>query len=131
MSHTPATRLILVAHAPLASALHALVLHAYPECGADVEVLDVPAEASLEGAAGALRRLLLLDPARPSLLLVDAMGATPANAVSSVIKDFPQARAVAGMNLPMLWRTLCYRTEAPEQLVERALAGGQRGVTLI
>jgi len=59
------------------------------------------------------------------------MGATPANAVSSVIKDFPQARAVAGMNLPMLWRTLCYRTEAPEQLVERALAGGQRGVTLI
>lgn len=129
MAQAGATVLVLVAHAPLASAFQALARHAFPECGSDVIALDIPAEFSLASAQEAVQGLLSLHASRPLLLLVDVQGATPANAVVASLAGFPQARAVAGLNAPMLWRTLCYRTETPEQLVERALIGGERGVS--
>jgi PTS system mannose-specific IIA component len=36
------------------------------------------------------------------------------------VADGVHARVVAGVNVPMLWRTLCYRHEALDVLVERA-----------
>ena len=35
---------------------------------------------------------------------------------------------MAGVNIPMLWRTLCYRHEPLQALKQRALEGAQRGV---
>jgi PTS system ascorbate-specific IIA component len=37
-------------------------------------------------------------------------------------------RVVTGVNVPMLWRTLCYRAESLEDLVTRAVAGATQGV---
>ena len=40
-----------------------------------------------------------------------------------------RVRVVAGVNVPMLWRTLCYGTKEPvDALVERAIAGATQGV---
>ena len=39
------------------------------------------------------------------------------------------AAVVAGVNVPMLWRTLCYGTNEPlDALVARAVAGATQGV---
>jgi mannose PTS system EIIA component len=35
---------------------------------------------------------------------------------------------VAGVNAPMLWRTLCYAQRPLADLVDRAILGGQQGV---
>ena len=40
------TTVLIIAHAPLASALKAVAQHAYPDCAADVQALDVPRDAT-------------------------------------------------------------------------------------
>jgi PTS system ascorbate-specific IIA component len=62
-----------------------------------------------------------------TLVLVDAFGATPCN-VAQRVADGVRVRVVAGVNVPMLWRTLCYRHETLEALVDRAVAGATQGV---
>jgi PTS system ascorbate-specific IIA component len=37
-------------------------------------------------------------------------------------------RVIAGVNVPMLWRSLCYATEPLEAVVMRAMAGATQGV---
>lgn len=125
MSAPVTTRVLVLAHAPLASSMRALAQHTFPECAAELEVVDVPPDADRGALEAELRRRL---GETPVLVLVDVLGATPANALSSILRQFPQARAVAGLNLPMLWRVLCYRHDAVDGLMERALQGGVRGV---
>jgi PTS system ascorbate-specific IIA component len=62
---------------------------------------------------------------------VDAFGATPCNAATRLL-DSPNVRVVAGINVPMLWRTLCYgMRESLDTLVARAVAGGAQGVMAV
>lgn len=117
------TGLLIIAHAPLASALRSCVLHVYPEAGPAVAAYDVPAseppELSLENARRQAQAL-----GTPRLLvLTDVFGATPSNIARRLVDGAP-ARLVAGVNLPMLLRTVNYREEALDQLVQRALTGG-------
>ena len=37
-------------------------------------------------------------------------------------------KVIAGVNVPMLWRSLCYADEALDMLVTRAVAGATQGV---
>jgi PTS system ascorbate-specific IIA component len=62
-----------------------------------------------------------------TLVLTDVMGATPAN-VAQRLLVVQGARLIAGVNLPMLLRTVCYRHENLEALTRRALDGGTQGV---
>ena len=61
------------------------------------------------------------------LVLSDMYGATPCNVVTKLIKP-NVVEGVAGVNLPMLVRTLTYRDVALKSLVEKALSGGREGV---
>ena len=119
--------LLLIAHAPLASALRQVAEHAFPDCATRLSVLDVAPEQSLvevqaEGAA-----LLAGMQNTETLILTDVFGATPCNAAQR-LADGVHVKVVAGVNVPMLWRTLCYADEALESLVTRALAGAVQGV---
>lgn len=122
------TRILLLAHAPLASAWRELAQHTYAECVGDIETLDIPPSDSLDAAQARLRSLLQQGGVRPTLVLVDVPGATPANALQALLPEFPEVRGVTGLNAPMLWRTLCYREAALDVLAERAESGGQRGI---
>lgn len=117
--------LLIIAHAPLASALRQVAEHAFPGCAGAVAALDVPADAAPEEVQA--RAASLLSPGGETLILADAFGATPCN-VAQRLADGVRVRVVTGVNVPMLWRTLCYADEPLEMLVARALAGATQGV---
>lgn len=121
------TRILLLAHAPLASALRDVAFHVFPECGASLEALDVGAEQDDAAVEAAVRARLAAHAGDETLILADVFGATPCNAALRVA-DGTQARVVVGVNVPMLWRALCYRHERLDLLVERACAGAVQGV---
>jgi PTS system ascorbate-specific IIA component len=119
--------ILIIAHAPLASALRQCVLHVFADAEPALAAFDVqpnvPPEETLAGAGLALDLLGTTN----TLVLTDMFGATPCNVAHKLI-DGVQAKLVAGVNLPMLLRSVCYRHESLEALAARALAGGTQGV---
>ncbi len=119
--------ILIVAHEPLASALRTAAEHVYAERCRTLACVDVPAGATMEQAEARVSAALAQLGDGPALILVDVFGATPCNAALAAA-DGRQARIVAGVNVPMLWRTLCYANVALEDLASRAVAGGTLGV---
>jgi PTS system mannose-specific IIA component len=121
--------LVIIAHAPLATALQAVAGHVFPDRASALVAVDVPPQWSAEDAESALRDAAAKagGEARELLILADVFGATPCNAAQRVA-DGSRWRLVAGVNVPMLWRALCYADRPLDELVERALAGAAQGV---
>ena len=123
-------RIFIVAHAPLAQALKACAMHVYPECDADVLALDVQANDPPEQSLAAARALWQGVDDSDVLVLTDVLGATPANVAQLWAREH-KAKIVAGVNLPMLLRSVCYRHEPMEALLQKAMTGGALGVVEI
>lgn len=122
------TALLIVAHAPLASALGAVARHTYAESAATLAALDVTPQTSPEDAqAQVAAAVAQFGDATEVLILTDVFGATPCN-VAQRVADGQRVRVLAGVNVPMLWRALCYRHEPIAALVERAQSGATQGV---
>ncbi len=119
--------ILLVAHAPLASALLAVARHAYSDCAGQVHALDVLADTGLDEASAQVSAALAALPGPETLVITDAFGATPCNAALAAV-DGVHARVVTGVNVPMLWRTLCYAHLPLSELVTRAVDGGRQGI---
>jgi PTS system ascorbate-specific IIA component len=117
------TGIFIIAHAPLASALRDCVLHVYPEAATGVLALDVLPHESTDITRAKAQTLLAQLAAPNTLVLTDVFGATPCNVAQKVV-DGVHAKLVAGVNLPMLLRTVNYRHEPLDVLVARALSGG-------
>lgn len=119
--------LLIIAHAPLASSLKAVAQHAFPECAVALEALDVdPAMAPEETMRRATQ---LLEKVRQpeALIFTDVFGATPCN-IAQRLAAGQHVRVVTGVNVPMLWRALCYAVEPLDALVTRAVSGATQGV---
>jgi mannose PTS system EIIA component len=119
--------IFIIAHAPLASALRQCVLHVFPDNPSGVVALDVqpnmPPDETLAQA-----RIMLEQLRTPQVLvLADVFGATPCNVAQKLV-DGVRAKLIAGVNLPMLLRTVSYRHEPLDMLVSRALIGATQGV---
>jgi len=119
--------ILIIAHAPLASALRQCVLHVFPDNPSGLAALDVQpnmppeetlAQARIVGAQLGCARLLVL---------VDVFGATPCNVAQKLV-DGVHSKLIAGVNLPMLLRAMSYRHESLDALVARALIGATQGV---
>ena len=123
------TRILLLTHAPLASALRECALHVFADSADDVLALDVPAQEPPETTLQRAREMLEAHGGMslPTLVLTDLFGATPCNVAQRLVAQLP-ARLVAGVNLPMLLRSIGYRQEALDALVSRAMVGGSQGV---
>ncbi len=120
--------LLLIAHAPLASALKAVAEHTFPDCARQLQVFDVTHEMSAEAVESAARALLLAGGHAENLVLTDVFGATPSNAALRLRSATVQV--ISGVNVPMLWRSLCYAGQPLASLAERASGGGQSGIVL-
>ena len=64
------------------------------------------------------------------LVLTDAFGATPGN-VATQLAEPGRVAVVAGVNLPMLLRAVCYRAGPLAELVTKAMAGGEQGIVQV
>ncbi|MBL8389595.1 MAG: PTS fructose transporter subunit IIA [Hydrogenophaga sp.] len=119
--------ILIVAHAPLASALRACVLHVFPDAGSAVAALDVPPNAPPEESLAQARVLVRQLDTPQVLVLTDVFGATPCNVANKLV-DGVRSKLIAGVNLPMLLRTVSYRHESLDALVSRAMVGATQGV---
>lgn len=124
--------ILIIAHAPLASALLHCAHHVYgdelveriravdiapnADPGKMVEEIDLLFRASIKQNSG--------------IILTDVCGATPANIALKLAKKggFP---LLSGANLSMVLRTIAYRSRPIEVLVQAALDGGSQGVMRI
>ena len=119
--------LLIIAHAPLASALRAVAEHVYPDAARRLSALDVDPLWPIEQVEVAARGALAAMAGQPVLILSDVFGATPCN-VAQRCADGQTVRVVTGVNVAMLWRALCYAHEPLDALVARAVSGGTQGV---
>lgn len=124
--------ILIIAHAPLASALKEFVRHVYGEVPDRLVALDVMAhEDSKLTLDKSIQAAKNIDSENGLLILTDIMGATPANVASRLanMPDFKgRVRVLAGVNLPMLMRAISYRTEAIDSVMQKAMHGGQQGI---
>ena len=119
--------IFIIAHAPLATALRQCVLHVFPDNPAGVVALDVQPNVQPEETLAQARILFAQMGTSQALVLADVFGATPCNVAQKLV-DGVNSKLIAGINLPMLLRTVSYRHEPLDALVTRALAGGTQGV---
>ncbi|HSI46818.1 MAG TPA: PTS fructose transporter subunit IIA [Ideonella sp.] len=119
--------LLIIAHAPLASALYGVAAHVYPDGLTGLAALDVPPDWPVEQVEQAAREALASVRDPQALILTDVFGATPCN-VAQRLADGNEVRLVTGVNVPMMWRALSYLREPVDSLVTRAVAGGTQGV---
>jgi mannose PTS system EIIA component len=123
----PMNGILIVAHAPLASALRACVLHVFPDSANAVSALDVMPNAPPEESLAQARILMRQLDTPQTLVLTDVFGATPCNVAHKLV-DGVRSKLIAGVNLPMLLRTVSYRHESLDALVSRAMVGATQGV---
>ncbi|MGB4059571.1 MAG: PTS fructose transporter subunit IIA [Burkholderiaceae bacterium] len=119
--------IVVIAHAPLASALRQCVLHVFPDAASALVALDVPAHQPPDETLAQARVLAQQLGSEHVLVLTDLFGATPCNVALRLV-DGVRSRLLAGVNLPMLLRAVTYRHESLDMLVSRALAGGTQGI---
>ncbi|OGA96894.1 MAG: PTS fructose transporter subunit IIA [Burkholderiales bacterium RIFCSPHIGHO2_12_FULL_61_11] len=119
--------IFIIAHAPLATALRQCVLHVFPDSAAVVAALDVQPDMPPEETLAQARIMLEQMGTSHTLVLADVFGATPCNVAQKLV-DGVNSRLIAGVNLPMLLRTVSYRQESLDELVARALVGATQGV---
>jgi PTS system ascorbate-specific IIA component len=107
--------------------MRSAVLHVFPDVEMGVLALDVPPSESPD-ITREQASLLLAQLATPNtLVLTDVFGATPCNIAQKIV-DGVHSKLVAGVNLPMLLRTVNYRHESLDVLAARALAGGTQSI---
>lgn len=124
--------LIVIAHAPLAAALIDCARHVYSCHPERCIALDVMADADPAAELGRARQAVVdVDGGDGVLVLVDMFGATPGN-IAAQLSQAGRIEIVAGVNLPMLMRVLCYRNTANiATLPDKALGGGASGIMKI
>ncbi|MDH0868371.1 PTS fructose transporter subunit IIA [Mitsuaria sp. GD03876] len=118
--------LLLIAHAPLATALKQVAEHTFPHCSLQLSVLDVTPDMSADDVESQARALIGASGHVQTLVLTDVYGATPTNAALRLQGE--QVKVLTGVNVPMLWRSLCYAGEGLDALVQRASQGGTQGI---
>jgi PTS system ascorbate-specific IIA component len=120
--------ILIVAHAPLASALRACAAHVYAERMDSVHALDVSDSDTQDQALAKALTLRQTMGSAPVLVLADMLGATPCNVATRLVQGTSDV-LLAGVNLPMLWRAMSYQNEAFSEMTDRAQEGALRGVT--
>jgi len=122
------TALLIVAHAPLASALAAVARHPGLHPEAVIEAIDVPPQLRGPDEVCALVRAALLRMGQPQgLVLTDVYAASPCNGALLAVEGIG-VRVVSGVNVPMLWKAVGRIGEPLEQLTAAVVAAGQQGV---
>ncbi len=101
------TNILVVAHAPLASALLDVLRHVHGAVPLGVYAVDVLAD---ENTAAVALRIAALVGTTPSLILTDLPGATPHNCATQACKDIANSLFISPLTAPLLLRAVNYRS---------------------
>lgn len=129
------TRVVLVAHEPLASAWMSCAEHVLG-CAPSLECVDVPADVDPEALhQQLLERLSVSDAygkARETLVLCDVFGATPFNIARRVVQQLNvegrPAVLLTGVNLCMVLKALTTPCGDVHVLAAQVIEAGRKGV---
>ncbi|MBS0347795.1 MAG: PTS fructose transporter subunit IIA [Proteobacteria bacterium] len=120
--------ILLITHGSLGEALIQCTCHVLNRRPPQLLQLGVSGQDDPLDALPLARRLLnMVDSGDGALILTDILGATPANTAAKLLEP-GRIEGVAGVNLPMLLRTITYRERNMEVLVKKAVAGACEGV---
>jgi PTS system ascorbate-specific IIA component len=120
-SQNPApTKLIVVAHAPLASALLAVLAHVHGSVPDHVLAVDVAADEAPSITQATIARLIK---GGGALILTDLPGATPHNCANVACDSFKQARVISPVSAPLLLRAVNYSHLPVQALFDRLSQG--------
>lgn len=120
--------LFLLTHGSLGEALLQCACHVMGGRPAQIAQLGLSAQDDpLQALPLAREMLALVDAGKGVLILTDIYGATPANVATRLLQP-GRIEGLAGVNLPMLLRSLTYRDQGMAVLLDKALAGGREGV---
>ena len=123
-----AVAILIVAHDPLATAMLQAALHVFPDCGSTVKAMDVPAHDPPDLILQKMQQHLSQWPAEQAvLILADVFGATPCN-VAQKLCERSNVRLLAGLNVPMLLRSITYAHEGLDAVTLKAQSGGAQGI---
>lgn len=115
----------MVAHNALGESLVDCVRHVLGEVPHNLKVLSVYAEDDPQQKLKEGHELIKqLDGGGGVLILADIFGATPSN-VGRQLCHAERVMGVAGVNLPMLLRVVCYPNKTMPELARIALEGGR------
>lgn len=122
---------LVVAHNGLGESLIECVKHILGSVPENVKVLSVYAEDDLQQKLAEGRTLIKqLDRGKGVLILSDIFGATPSNMARQLCRA-EHIMGVAGVNLPMLLRVVCYPNKTMPDLAQIALDGGRECIVLM
>jgi mannose PTS system EIIA component len=120
--------IIIVTHVSLGEALVSCAQHIMARELPNLLQLSVSkADEPDEVVRRAREMISQLDDGSGVLLLTDIYGGTPSNVAQRLVVA-GKVEAIAGVNLPMLVRTLSYSHQALEVVVSKAITGGLEGV---
>ncbi len=123
--------ILLITHNGLGDSLVDCVRHVMGEAPPNLKALPVlagddPQRKEEEGRA----LIAQLDTGDGVLLLADMFGATPCN-IARRLHQPGHTEGVAGVNLPMLLRVVCYRDRPLTEVAQKALQGGRECIVLL
>jgi len=118
--------ILLVTHNGLGDSFTDCVKHVLGKIPGNLKVLSVlagddPQQKFSEGQ-GLIGQL---DTGSGVLILADVFGATPSNIARQLCQDNDRVQGVAGLNLPMLLRVVCYPSTPLPELAKVAIDGGR------
>ncbi len=120
--------ILLITHGELGKSLIECATHVLGDKPLFLESLSIENDCAHESMFKQIsERINLLDQGDGVLILTDIFGATPCNIITKIIKP-GKVSAIAGVNLPMLIRTLSYRDEPFDSLISKAIQGAQDGI---
>lgn len=123
--------ILVVAHNALGVSLLDCVKHVLGIVPDNVKVLSVYADDDLQAKLAEGHALIQqLDTGNGVLILADIFGATPSNVARQLCRA-EHVMGVAGVNLPMLLRVVCYPNKTMPELAQIALDGGRECIVPI
>jgi mannose PTS system EIIA component len=120
--------LLIVTHDQIGEALLRTATRMFNDLPLKAKTLPVPINTNPEALLSqAHAQTAKLDDGDGVLVLTDMYGSTPSN-IAFGLSQPGQVNVIAGINLPMLIRTLNYANLDLAALTEKALSGGREGI---
>jgi len=120
--------ILLISHHNIGAALQAAVSRMVDHIPLRLDHLEVMFDMPLEEAHEDVEaKVQDLDQGEGVLILSDLFGATPCN-VANCFQTSEHIRVVSGVNLPMLLKLVTNPRLPLEEMVEKAIDGGQAGI---